>query len=80
MNIINVLGDAMWSSCYGDDLEDSGENTLESEYDFFAMAKYVVVMRVDEGTMGHIGNILFQKHSLLGCGPPSLYFSKVEHL
>jgi hypothetical protein len=44
------------------------------------MAKYVVVMRVDEGTMGHIGNILFQKHSLLGCGPPSLYFSKVEHL
>jgi hypothetical protein len=49
----------VWSSCYGDDLEDSGENTLKSEYDTCAMAKYVVVMRVDKGTMGHIRDILF---------------------
>jgi hypothetical protein len=41
----------VWSSYYRDDLEDSGENTLKSEY--------VVVMRVDEGTMGHTGDTLF---------------------
>jgi hypothetical protein len=28
----------VWNPCYGDDLEDSGENTLESEYVVFAMA------------------------------------------
>jgi hypothetical protein len=27
------------------------------------MAEYVVVVRVDEGTMGHIGDNLFQNHS-----------------
>jgi hypothetical protein len=25
INIINVLGDMVWSSCYGDDLKDNGE-------------------------------------------------------
>jgi hypothetical protein len=25
ININNVLGDMVWSSCYGDDLEDSGK-------------------------------------------------------
>jgi len=49
----------MWNFCYGDDLEESGENTLKSEYDTFSITKYVVVMKVNEGIMGHTRNILF---------------------
>ncbi len=58
------------------DLEDSGDNTLKNEYDTFAMAEYVVVMRVDEGTMGIIGDILFQNYSCVGLWASFIVFIK----
>jgi len=43
------------------------------------MAEYVV-MRVDEGTMGIIGNILFQNYSCVRLWASFIVFFKSEHL
>jgi hypothetical protein len=58
----------VWSSYYHDDLKDSGENTLKSEY--------VVVMKVDEGTMG----LILETFICWVVGLLHFYFSRVEHL
>jgi hypothetical protein len=40
------------------------------------MAEYVVVMRVDEGTMGIIEDILFQNYSCVGLWASFIVFIK----